>query len=111
MSCHIQNVFCFTEFLSYSVCVPSFDSINSSSLSFLHTELQFIFKDLKCVREYPLRNQTFPTLFFAIIIILRRCSVSVWKNDAHTQKVKTLKDCYNTLQPVDRAFSFSHNLI
>ena len=33
MSCHFQKYFLFWKFLSYFVCVPSFKSINSSSLS------------------------------------------------------------------------------
>ena len=32
-------------------------------------------------------------------------------NNAHTQKFKTLKGCFNPFQPADKAFSFSHNLI
>ena len=32
-------------------------------------------------------------------------------NDTHTQKIKTLKSCFNTFQPVDKAFIFSHSVI
>ena len=36
---------------------------------------------------------------------------SVYGNDAHTQKFKTLKSSFNTFQTVDKAFSFSDSLI
>ena len=32
-------------------------------------------------------------------------------SDAHTQKFKTLKGCFDTLQPIDKALSSSHSLI
>ena len=34
----------------------------------------------------------------------------VQENDAHTQKFKTLKGCFNTFQPVDKSFGFSRSI-
>ena len=51
-------------------------------------------------------NQTFPSVFIAI------SSRFLYKEMMlHTNKFKILKGCFNTLEPVDKSFSFSHSLI
>ena len=58
-------------------------------------------------------NQTFSSLFIGIIITLHWCSSFFIRNNIQKKKkkIKALKGCFNTLQPVDKAFSLSHSLI